>query len=251
MELRINQIQLIFKKFNIHNSKICVNCSQDVKPLYLVPPPESHQFEMYLFSPLNKVKVKEILIWHQTHPSPPRRRRSFVLKPGMAKLDPSVQQGRTSIPPTLTFSGTHVLRLRDVVVGVVTAQRGLAGHWQLGGWRWVVSKGHQVVVLLKASSCWGMAGFGGLLQVALLLNLPAHGGVPVVLDSIISSATEIQMFKEFQIWAFPIQTGQGAGNSCWHFYLNPELFSDLPPTPITTDAIPKNAILRKDAQYKS
>lgn len=43
-----------------------------------------------------------------------------------------------------------------------------------------------------------MTGFGGLLQVTLLLNLSAHGGIPVVLDSIISSATEIQMFEEFK-----------------------------------------------------
>lgn len=42
-----------------------------------------------------------------------------------------------------------------------------------------------------------MAGFGGLLQVALLLDLSAHGGVPVVLDSVISSATERQTFEKF------------------------------------------------------
>lgn len=83
-----------------------------------------------------------------------------------------------------------------------------------------------------------MAGFGGLLQVALLLDLPAHGGVPVVLDSIISSATEIRVLERFQIREFPVQTGQWAGNCCLHFCLNPELFSDLPPTPTTTDATP-------------
>lgn len=42
-----------------------------------------------------------------------------------------------------------------------------------------------------------MTGFGGLLQVALLLNLSAHGGIPVVLDGIISSTTEIHTFEEF------------------------------------------------------
>lgn len=41
-----------------------------------------------------------------------------------------------------------------------------------------------------------MTGFGGLLQVALLLDLSAHGGIPVVLDSIISSATQIRTFEE-------------------------------------------------------
>lgn len=92
------------------------------------------------------------------------------------------------------FLGAYVLWLSDVVVGVVTAQRGLAGHWELGRRR-VVSKGHQVVALLKASGCRGMAGFGGLLQVTLLLNLAAHGGVPVVLDSVISPATETPMLK--------------------------------------------------------
>lgn len=235
MEHRINQIQLIFKKLIFPTLRNMLTAPTALNLLYPVPPPECHQFEMYLFSPLNKVKVKEILIRHQTHPSPPRRRKSFKLKPGMAKLRPSVQGGRTSTPSPLAPAGTHVLRLGDVVVGVVTAQRGLAGHRQLGGWRWVVSKGHQVAVLLKASSCWGVAGFGGLLQVALLLDLPAHGGVPVVLDSIISSATEIPALEEFQIWAFPIQTGQWAGNCCQHFCLNPELFS---PIPTTTDATP-------------
>lgn len=150
-----------------------------------------------------------------------------MLEPGTAK------GGRTSTP----FPGTYVLWLGDVVVGVVTAQRGLAGHRQLARWRWVVSKGHQVVVLLKASSCWGVAGFGGLLQVALLLDLSAHGGVPVVLDSIISSATEIQTFEEFRKWALPIQrqvNGQGTVVSI----SVKTLFSDLPPTLTTTNATP-------------
>lgn len=88
------------------------------------------------------------------------------------------------------LSGAYILWLSNVVVGVVTAQRGLAGPRERACRR-VVGKGHQVAALLEAGGCRGQAGFGGLLQVTLLLDLPAHGGIPVVLDSVISPATEM------------------------------------------------------------
>lgn len=178
---------------------------------------------------------------HQDEENP-----SCFLKPGMAKLHPSIQRGTAGTPTTLTFSGTYVLWLRDVVVRVVTAQRGLAGHRQLGRWRWVVSKGHQVVVLLKASSCWGVAGFGGLLQVALLLNLSAHGGVPVVLDSIISSATEIQGVSKMSIYNSDRSTGR---ELLLAILFKPwALFS---PSSFSHHYKCYSQLLRKNTQYKS
>lgn len=206
-----------------------------LNPLYAVPQLNAPRLKCTYFLHWTKSKKFSSDIKHIQ--SPPRRKKSFMLEPGMAK------GGRTSTP----FSGTYVLWLGDVVVGVVTAQRGLAGHRQLARWWWVVSKGHQVVVLLKASSCWGVAGFGGLLQVALLLDLSAHGGVPVVLDSIISSATERQTFEKFWKWAFPIQrqvNGQGTAVGI----AVKTLFSDLPPTPHHYKCY--SQLLRKDARYK-
>jgi hypothetical protein len=47
-------------------------------------------------------------------------------------------------------------------------------------------KPHQMIVLLEARGHWRLAGFGRLLQVAFLFHLATHGGIPVVLDSIIS-----------------------------------------------------------------
>lgn len=43
-----------------------------------------------------------------------------------------------------------------------------------------------MIVLLEASGHRGLAGFRRLLQVTLLFHLAPHGGIPVVLDGIVS-----------------------------------------------------------------
>lgn len=43
-----------------------------------------------------------------------------------------------------------------------------------------------MIVLLEASGHLGLAGFRWLLQVALLFHLAPHGGIPVVLDGVVS-----------------------------------------------------------------
>lgn len=88
----------------------------------------------------------------------------------------------------IQFSGVaYVLCFRNVVIGIVAVHRGLARCRELCG-RWSVSKAHQVTALLEIRGhCW-LAGFGRLLQITFLFDLPTHCRIPVVLDSVISSA---------------------------------------------------------------
>lgn len=81
----------------------------------------------------------------------------------------------------------YVLCFRNVVIWIVIVNWGLAS-WRELGWRWSMSKTHQMAVLLKTCGHRWLAGFRRLLQITFLFDLPTHCRIPVVLDSIISSA---------------------------------------------------------------
>lgn len=91
----------------------------------------------------------------------------------------------------------YILCFRNVVIGVVTVHWGLASRRELS-WRQSVSKTHQVTVLLETCGhCW-LAGFGRLLQITFLFDLPTHCRIPVVLDSIISSAQKYITYEFYK-----------------------------------------------------
>lgn len=61
-----------------------------------------------------------------------------------------------------------------------------------------MSKAHQMIVLREAGGHRRLAGFGRLLQVTFLFYLAAHGGIPVILDSIISPVQKYTTYKLHQ-----------------------------------------------------